>query len=73
LRGIKFRRLQDQRIEFVGFAIGCVGLAMNAAVMFIAVKGFGVHFLVGQCIAAGFTFVFNFLARRQRLFYESHR
>jgi putative flippase GtrA len=64
-----YRRLKDQRIEFLSFAaIGAVGLAINAAVIFAAVKYFGVYYLIAKCVAAGFTFAFNFLARRQMLF-----
>ena len=64
-----YRRLKDRRIEFLSFAaIGGVGLAINAAVIFAAVKYFGVYYLVAKCVAAGFTFVFNFFARRQMLF-----
>jgi putative flippase GtrA len=63
------RRIKDRRIEFLSFAgIGGAGLIINAAVIFAAVKYFGVHYLVAKCIAAGFTFAFNFLARRQLLF-----
>ena len=63
------RRLNDRRIEFLSFtAIGGTGLAINAAVIFAAVKYLGVHYLVAKCIAAGFTFAFNFFARRQLLF-----
>jgi putative flippase GtrA len=43
-------------------------LAINAAVIFAAVKYFGVYYLVAKCVAAGFTFVFNFISRRQMLF-----
>jgi putative flippase GtrA len=63
------RRLKDRRIEFLSFtAIGGAGLAINAAVIFAAVKYLGVHYLVAKCVAAGFTFAFNFFARRQLLF-----
>lgn len=63
------RRLNDQRVEFLSFAaIGGVGLAINAGVIFMAVGYFGVHYLSAKCIAAGFTFAFNFFARRQFLF-----
>ncbi len=64
-----YRRLKDQRIEFLSFAaIGSVGLGINAAVIFAAVKYFGIYYLVAKCVAAGFTFLFNFFARRQMLF-----
>lgn len=63
------RRLNDQRTEFLSFAaIGGVGLGINTGIIFVAVKYFGVYYLVAKCIAAGFTFAFNFFARRQLLF-----
>jgi putative flippase GtrA len=63
------RRIKDHRIEFLSFAaIGGAGLIINAAAIFAAVKYFGVHYLVAKCVAAGFTFAFNFFARRQLLF-----
>jgi putative flippase GtrA len=66
------RRLSDRRVEFLSFsAIGGAGLAINAAVMLVAVKFFGVYYMVAKCIAAGFTFAFNFFARRQLLFVQS--
>jgi putative flippase GtrA len=65
----KYRRLQDPRVEFASFAgIGVVGVAINAAAMTLGVKVFGVHYLIAKCGAAGFTFVWNFVARRQFLF-----
>jgi putative flippase GtrA len=67
----KQRRLRDARTEFASFAaIGAAGLAVNAAVIFIAVKYFGVYYLVAKCIAAGFTFICNFVSRRQLLFVQ---
>jgi putative flippase GtrA len=65
----KHRRLQDRRAEFLGFAaIGTVGLAVNAAVMFVAVKYLGLYYLVAKCVAAAFTLACNFVSRRQLLF-----
>jgi putative flippase GtrA len=67
----KQRRLTDRRTEFLSFAaIGAVGLAINAAVIFIVVKFFGLHYLIAKCVAAGFTFVCNFVSRRQFLFIQ---
>jgi putative flippase GtrA len=67
----KYRRLKNQRIEFVGFAaIGLVGVVINAAAMSIGVKFLGLHYLLAKCGSTGFTFLFNFLARRQFLFAE---
>jgi putative flippase GtrA len=63
------RRFRGQRMEFLSFtAIGGVGLVINAGVIFMAVTYFEVHYLIAKCIAAGFTFAFNFFARRQLLF-----
>ena len=65
----KYRRLQDPRVEFASFAgIGVVGVAINAAAMTLGVKVFSVHYLFAKCGAAGFTFVWNFVARRRFLF-----
>ncbi len=65
----KQRRLRDRRAEFVTFAaIGAAGLAINAAVIWLAVHYVGLYFLAAKCVAAAFTFTFNFFARRQILF-----
>jgi putative flippase GtrA len=65
----KYRRLQDARIEFASFAaIGVVGLGINATAISIGVRFFGLHYLIAKCGAAGFTFLWNFVARRQLLF-----
>jgi putative flippase GtrA len=65
----KYRRLQDPRIEFASFAgIGVVGAGINAAVISFGVNILGMHYLLAKCGAAGFTFVWNFAARRQFLF-----
>jgi len=64
-----YRRLRDPRVEFASFAgIGAVGVAINAAAMTLGVKVLGVHYLLAKCGAAGFTLVWNFVARRQLLF-----
>jgi len=63
------RRLDDRRAEFASFvAIGAAGLAVNAAVMYVAVTGIGLPVMTGKCVAAGFTFTCNFVCRRQLLF-----
>jgi putative flippase GtrA len=62
-------RLPDRRLEFLGFvAIGVAGLIINTSVISAAVQFFGLHYLMAKCMAAGFTFTFNFLVRRQLLF-----
>jgi len=65
----KYHRLRDRRAEFIGFvAIGGAGLAINSTVISVMVKMFGLHYLLAKCLAAGFTFACNFLARRNLLF-----
>ena len=65
----KHRRLESQRLELASFAgIGAVGVAINAAVISFGVKYLGLHYLVAKGGAAGFTFLWNFIARRQLLF-----
>jgi putative flippase GtrA len=65
----KEHRLRNRRVEFIGFvAIGTAGLALNAAVISLAVRYFGLHYLLAKCVAAGFTLMCNFIARRQILF-----
>jgi putative flippase GtrA len=65
----KYHRLRDRRKEIAAFVIiGAAGLAINAAVIFVAVGYFGLHYLLAKCVAAGFTFTCNFIARRQFLF-----
>lgn len=65
----KDHRLKDRRAEFLGFvAIGTFGLAINAGVIFVAVKYWGLHYLIAKCVAAGCTFLCNFVVRRQLLF-----
>jgi len=65
----KVHRLQDRRAEFAGFvAIGTIGLAVNAIVIYVGVHFAGLHYLLAKCVAAGFTFLCNFLVRRQLLF-----
>lgn len=69
----RYRRLEDGRFEFASFAgIGMVGVVINAVVMSFGVKTLGVHYLIAKCGAAGFTFVWNFVARRQFLFVQRH-
>jgi putative flippase GtrA len=68
----KQHRLEDRRAEFLSFvAIGAAGLAVNSAVIFVMVRQFGLNFLTAKFIAAGFTFMCNFFARRQILFIQN--
>jgi putative flippase GtrA len=65
----KEHRLRDRRTEFASFVgIGTIGIAVNAGIMSIAVRYFGLHYIIAKCVAAGFTFTCNFVARRQMLF-----
>jgi putative flippase GtrA len=65
----KQHRLQDRRTELASFVvIGAIGLLINAAVIYIGVRFLGLHYLLAKCLAAGFTFTCNFIARRQLLF-----
>jgi putative flippase GtrA len=65
----KQHRLLDRRAEFLTFvAIGTAGLAINSGIIYLAVQFFGLHYLLAKCVAAGFTFSCNFIARRQILF-----
>jgi putative flippase GtrA len=65
----KHRRVRDRRTEFLTFAaIGGIGLALNAAVIFACVDYLGLHYLVAKCVAATLTFISNFILRRQLLF-----
>jgi len=69
----KYRRLEDPRIEFASFAgLGIIGVAINAAIISFGVKVLGVHYLLAKCGAAGFTFIWNFMARREFLFKRRH-
>jgi putative flippase GtrA len=65
----KQHRLTSRRTEFASFvAIGGVGLFVNVAVIFIGANLLGLHYLIAKCVAAGFTFMCNFVLRRQMLF-----
>jgi putative flippase GtrA len=67
----KYRRLRDARTELASFAgIGLVGVAINAAAITLGVNLLGMHYLIAKSGAAGFTFVWNFVARRQFLFVQ---
>jgi putative flippase GtrA len=65
----KHHRLRDRRAEFISFvAIGSAGLAINSSIISVAVRYLGLHYLLAKCVAAGFTFICNYLTRRQLLF-----
>jgi putative flippase GtrA len=65
----KYRRVKDRRLEFASFAaIGIVGAAINAAAISFGVNRLGLYYLLAKCGAAGLTFVWGFVTRRQLLF-----
>jgi putative flippase GtrA len=65
----KEHRLRNRRTEFASFVgIGTIGIAVNTGIMSLAVRYFGLHYIIAKCVAAGFTFTCNFVARRQMLF-----
>ena len=65
----QFRRIDDRRAEFAGFAaIGAIGLAVNAGAMFAGVEWLGMHYLLAKVLAGGFTFALNYVLRRLALF-----
>jgi putative flippase GtrA len=62
-------RMRDRRVELLGFvAIGMMGLIINTSVIYTAVQFLGLHYMLAKSAAAGFTFAFNFIVRRQLLF-----
>jgi len=64
-----YRRIEDARQEIVIFvAIGGAGLIVNLAVMYVTVRHFGMHYLLGKCVASAATFSVNFSLRRLLLF-----
>ena len=65
----KFRRLSDARAEFGIFAvIGCLGILLNVALMFVFVDRVGMHYLAAKVVSAAITFCTNFALRRWLLF-----
>jgi len=70
----RFRQMDDHALElscFVG--LGVVGLAVNAALMFMAVTWAGLQLFTAKLLAALFTFATNFVLRRQMLFTPARR
>ena len=62
-------RIRDRRVELLSFvAIGVMGLIINTSVIYTAVQFLGLHYMLAKSAAAGFTFAFNFIVRRQLLF-----
>ncbi len=68
------RRIQDRRIEFSTFAaIGAAGIGINAGAIYFASEFLAFNLLTAKCVASGFTFGFNFIARRHALFSRPRR
>ena len=62
-------RLRRRWLELLTFvALGAAGLAVNSLAIFIAIAKLGLAVLPAKVIAAGCTFVTNFIVRRQLLF-----
>jgi putative flippase GtrA len=62
-------RLRNRQVEFLGFiAVGVVGLTINISVIYSAVQFLGLHYMLAKIVASGFSFLFNFVVRRQLLF-----
>jgi putative flippase GtrA len=64
------RRLNGRaHAEFAVYAVvGVLGLGINDLAMFLAVGSAGLPLLTGKLLAAGMTFVFNFILRKLVLF-----
>jgi putative flippase GtrA len=63
------RKLHNPYLECIAFfAVGLVGLAVNAGALFIAIGTVGLGLTAGKLFAAGCTFATNFALRRHLLF-----
>lgn len=63
------RRLEDARREFLIFCgIGVAVLTVNHIALLMVVEGFGAPYYIAKVIAAGASFIANFLIRRAALF-----
>jgi putative flippase GtrA len=63
------RRVTNSTREFAFFLVlGIVGLLINAAVISLAISGFGLGLLTAKACAAVCTFISNFALRRALLF-----
>ena len=65
----RFRRITSPMMElplFVG--LGVAGLVVNTAVMFVAIEGAHLHYLLAKGAAAGCTFATNYVLRRRLMF-----
>lgn len=69
-----WRAVNRRSVEFTVFLlIGLVTLALSLALMAALVEGLALHVLWAKCIAAGFTLIVNFAARRTLLFTRGQR
>lgn len=65
----RYRRFARVSLELPLFlALGGAGLIINLLVIYIAVEGAHLHYLIGKGAAAGCTFGSNYLLRRHLLF-----
>jgi putative flippase GtrA len=63
------RNLRNPYLECIAFfALGLVGLAVNAGAMFVSIGTVGLGLTAGKLFAAGCTFTANFALRRRLLF-----
>jgi putative flippase GtrA len=68
----RYRRVADRRAEFAVFAvIGLAGMALNQAVIYLAVKALPGSYEIAKLISAGVVFCFNFALRKLLLFTRS--
>jgi len=68
----RFHRVQTRSVEATVFvALGAVGLAVNAAVLALAIGRLGASLIVGKCAAACGTFGINYLLRKFVLFWQA--
>lgn len=66
--GIVFtdRPITNKKIEFSAYLlVSVIGLVVNLSILYLLTSYFGLFYMVAKIIATGFTFIWNFLARRQ--------
>jgi putative flippase GtrA len=64
-----YRRIDRAPMDFAAFAaLGGIGIMFNLGVLFIAVQGLQMHYLLAKVSAAGVTFFPNNASRRALLF-----
>lgn len=61
----RVHKVKDKRVEFVLYAIiSLFGLAINTGVIYLLTDGLHIYYLISKLLAAVFTFVWNFSARK---------